>query len=673
MPRRSGFLIIAFLTLAGLLGAGGSSLARPSDRWSKLDLALRAAAARPPEPQRVIIQVHPGRRGALRAALLAHGDVVEADHPGLDALTAYVHGEDLAALASDPSVRSVSCDCEVRAPRDWRPRSRTGHRASREGRDSPASELRQVLGLPPGATGAGVGVALVDSGIDPSFDFGDRILRFWDYTRGGIPAAPYDDYGHGTHLAGLIAGSGRLSDGRYRGVAPDAMLYGFKVLDRHGRGRTSAVIRALEYIAANHRNPRVFPVPLRIVNLSLGHPILEPAATDPLVQAVEALVREGLVVIVSAGNRGQNPETGGVGYGGIESPGNAPSAITVGAADTRHTDDRDDDVVAPFSSRGPTWYDGLAKPDVVAPGVALISNAPRRATLYQEYPELRVDQNYGRLSGTSLAAAVTSGVVALLLEANRDFTQASLLRPNAVKAIVEYTATPLVDPATGAPYDALTQGTGEVNGEGAVRLAASIDPRVAVGALWTAGIEPFSVYGGRRAAWAQNIVWGNDVVRNDVALVNSRAWDENIVWGTALARDESDNIVWGSFVGRLDGYDNIVWGSVQFENASDNIVWGNVAAWADNIVWGSGYLGYADGDNIVWGAARGSDNIVWGSVTEDNIVWGTLALPAGDNIVWGADGDNIVWGSARGDEENIVWGNALGVRPKVGKAPRSAR
>lgn len=659
MNRSVGLVI----TLSLLVGLPGSSAGAPSTRHVKLDLALRAALGRPPEPQRVIIRTCGERRAALRAALLAHGDVVEAEHPALHALTAYVHGEDLAALAADPSVCSVSSDSEVRAPRGFglSGPTRKPTRAPRgESRDASPSELSRVLGLSADATGAGVGVAVVDSGIDPSLDFGNRILRFWDYTRGGIQTAPYDDYGHGTHVAGLIAGSGAISGGLYRGVAPEASLYGFKVLDRNGRGRTSAVIRALEYIAANHRNRRVFPVPLRVVNLSLGHPVLEPAASDPLVQAVELLVREGLVVVVSAGNRGQNPETGEVGYGGIESPGNAPSVLTVGAADTRHTADRQDDVVAAFSSRGPTWYDGFAKPDVVAPGVALVAPAPRRATLYQEYPELKVDATYGRLSGTSQAAAVASGVVALLLEANRNVVGQFALTPNAVKAVLEYTATPLTDPATGEPYNALTQGTGEANGEGAVRLAASINPGAEVGEWWTTEPTAFSEFGGTPVAWARNIVWGNYVVGGDVALVNSVAWHENIVWGTAIERN-GDNIVWGSFVGRLSESDNIVWGSVLFNSTEDNIVWGSVAEWADNIVWGSGYLGYADGDNIVWGSARGSDNIVWGSVTADNIVWGNLAVTGGDNIVWGSarGGDNIVWGSAR-DDDNIVWGNAVG-------------
>ena len=157
---------------------------------------------------------------------------------------------------------------------------------------------------------------------------------------------------------------------QYQGVAPGVRLVVFKVLDGTGQGRTSDVVRAIEFIAANRRLLGV-----DVINLSLGHPIFEPAATDPLVQAIEKASRAGLVVVAAAGNFGLNPTTGQPGYAGITSPGNAPSAITVGALQTQGTVTRSDDRVAPFSSRGPTWYDAYAKPDVVAPGDRLVSDA----------------------------------------------------------------------------------------------------------------------------------------------------------------------------------------------------------------------------------------------------------------------------------------------------------
>ena len=185
-----------------------------------------------------------------------------------------------------------------------------------------AYSVREAVGGHEWATGAGIGVAVIDSGIAPLPGFAGRITAFYDFTNGGfVETAPYDGYGHGTHVAGLIGGNDPL----FKGVAPGVNLSASKCSIASGSGLTSDVIRALEFAAANRAQLNI-----HIVNLSLGHPILAPAADDPLVQAVESAVRAGLIVTVSAGNRGTNPVTGVVGYAGISSPGNAPSAITIG-------------------------------------------------------------------------------------------------------------------------------------------------------------------------------------------------------------------------------------------------------------------------------------------------------------------------------------------------------
>ncbi len=258
-----------------------------------------------------------------------------------------------------------------------------------------------------------------------------------------------------THVAGLIGSSGASSNGKFAGVAPGVKLLALRVLDRKGAGKTSAVIAALEFAVANKDR-----FGIRIVNLSLGHPIYESAATDPLVQAVEATVRAGLVVVTAAGNYGTNQVTGETGYAGIVSPGNAPSAITVGASNTFGTDRRVDDRVANFSSRGPSWYDGIAKPDVVAPGTGLVSNAAFDSTLVTGHPSLLVTSGYTtflRLDGSSMATAVVSGLTAVMLEANNvaasqrwqeyqstlpkgrrtDYTGTTPLTANAVKAMLQ--------------------------------------------------------------------------------------------------------------------------------------------------------------------------------------------------------------------------------------------
>src|SRR5439155_21803746 len=159
------------------------------------------------------------------------------------------------------------------------------------------------------------------------------------------------------------------------------------------------------------------------------HPIFEPAATDPLVQAVEHATRAGIAVVVSAGNFGMNPKTGQPGYAGIASPGNSPSAFSVGAVRTFNTVTRVDDRIAPYSSRGPSWYDGFAKPDFVAPGDNLLSVAAANSALRLAQEKRGNTGDYMRLSGTSMAAAVSTGVVALVLQANHALT------PNAVKAV----------------------------------------------------------------------------------------------------------------------------------------------------------------------------------------------------------------------------------------------
>ena len=592
-----------------LLPMAAQAAGRPAGRLAKLDLALREAAASPaPGPQRVIIQTHSAaERVALKKALLAHGDVVEAEHPSLNALTARVHGDDLAALAADPTTVAVSSDVAV---------SVTGVDPQKAAADAKGSliadALRQVFetrrALPytlrttVGAdrvpyTGAGIGVAIIDSGIDANRDLSRSIEGFWDFTSGGsAPAMPYDDYGHGTHVAGLIASSGRLSQGEFGGIAPGVRLFGLKVLDGQGRGRASDVLRAIDFVVANRHTKGI-----DVINLSLGHPILERAATDPLVLAIERAVRAGLVVVVAAGNVGVD-KNGNVGYAGVLSPGNAPSAITVGAVDTKHTDLHGDDRIAWFSSRGPTWYDGFAKPDLVAPGVGLVSDSSRSSSLLAAFPQLTVTKNGKKfviLSGTSMAAAVVTGVASLAIEANRVAHPGSSPTPNLVKAMLQVSALPVLA-SRGVEADALAQGTGEINAIGAVTLAEAIDARVPLNQPWLGFVSPSSVIGNHLEPWSQTLIWGDQRIANSTVLTTHAAIFDNIVWGT------------------LRDFDNIVWGTVA---DFDNIVWGT------NIVWGDHAIGVRDGENIVWGTvSRDFDNIVWGTVRShdfSNVVWGT--------------------------------------------------
>jgi serine protease AprX len=617
-----GLAIVLSLLLpaTGTAGNGASS--------GKLDRVLAGGSSQ--GSQRVIIRTRPGAQGSIRHKLERNGDRVHKEHRLVHAVSARVSREQLAALAADPDVESVSVDAVVRAHSTLSLSSLTS-----------TPTLKDSLGIADWFSGAGVAVAVIDSGIAPISDLGTRLVGFYDFTygRAGAASAPYDEYGHGTHIAGLIASSGVSSTKHsYEGVAPGAKLLGVKVLDRNGAGYTSDVISALELVVANKDR-----FGIRVVNLSLGHPIYESAATDPLVQAVESAVRSGLIVVVAAGNYGTNPVTGAAGYGGITSPGNAPSAITVGAANTKGTVHRNDDRVAAYSSRGPSWYDGIAKPDLLAPGDSLISNEVDGSTLAALYPGLIIESGsskFLRLSGSSMATAVVSGLVAVMLDANQAaayqrwsstrgrkaaYVAPPRLTANAVKAMLQYSATPLRD-AAGQPYDHLTQGTGLVNGFGAVNLAYYTDTAQPTGAYWSIQyVTPLTIFGGLPEGWAQAGIWGTRIVRGSSLMeVHQSAYDENIVWGTG-----EYNIVWGT----VGDDENIVWGTsidLGFDIAwsgnvtlDENIVWGTFNSWDENIVWGTSLVGYFDGENIVWGSTDGEENIVWGTLLDENIVWGT--------------------------------------------------
>ena len=248
----------------------------------------------------------------------------------------------------------------------------------------PPSVLRETLGVGDSRwTGRGVGVAVIDSGLEMSAEFQGRVTAFYDMTGGRtVATSPFDDYGHGTHVAGTIGGSGALSRSNdYRGLAPNVRLIVLKALDKTGAGYTSDVIRAIDFAVENRAR-----FGISIINLSLGHPIAQPAGADPLVQAVERASRAGVIVVVAAGNQGVNPTTGQPGYAGITSPGNAPSAITVGAARTDSTVIRSDDRIPDYSSAGPTWYDAMVKPDVVAPGHNIVAVAAKQKRDLQDVP-----------------------------------------------------------------------------------------------------------------------------------------------------------------------------------------------------------------------------------------------------------------------------------------------
>jgi len=483
-----------------------------------------------------------------------------------------------------------------------------------------------------GYTGAGIGIAVIDSGMtswhddltnktSKLFPYGNqRVNKFVDFVNGRT--LPYDDNGHGTHVAGIIAGNGYDSYGEKRGIAPDSNIISLKVLDQNGQGTISNIIAALGWVAANAQAYNI-----RVVNMSVGAAIHESYWTDPLTLAVKKITDKGITVVAAAGNMGKNAQSK-LQYGAITAPGNAPWVLTVGASSTNGTLTRYDDTMASFSSSGPTFIDFDSKPDLVAPGTGTISLATPGSTFYASKAQFLLagklalgSKPYLTLSGTSMAAPVVSGTVALMLQANPNLT------PNLIKAILQYTA------QSYPGYNSLRQGAGFLNTLGAVRLAKFyVNPK-------RGDWMPV------QSVWSRQILWGNHRLTGGVISPTANAWASNIVWGTAMTPAVSGSGVSGGGVKAQ----NIVWGTYA---DGDNIVWGT-AADGDNIVWGT----YANGDNIVWGTAADGDNIVWGTdcggADCDGVVWGVAS--DGDNIVWGtaSDGDNVVWGTSM--DANVVW------------------
>jgi len=288
--------------------------------------------------------------------------------------------------------------------------------------------------------GRGVTIAIVDTGIYPHQDLAGRIKAFKDFIQNRTE--PYDDNGHGTHCAGDAAGDGTASNGKYTGIAPEAMLIGVKVLNKMGSGSLSTVMDGIQWCIDNKDLYGI-----NIISLSLGSTATVPAAEDPIVQITEAAWDAGIVVCAAAGNEGPD-------HGTIASPGISPKIITVGAMDDMGTVSRSDDQAAEFSSRGPT-IDGIVKPDVLSPGVDIVSLRSPSSYLDKLSKSDQVDNDYFSLSGTSMATPICAGVIALLLEKFPD------LLPDQIKAKI-------IKTAEDWGLSPNIQGAGYIEAEGAV-------------------------------------------------------------------------------------------------------------------------------------------------------------------------------------------------------------
>jgi serine protease AprX len=440
-------------------------------------------------------------------------------------------------------------------------------------------------------TGQGIGVAIIDSGIDvTSVGLLPRVVYSQDFTGGDGS----DGYGHGTHVAGIVGSDGLGSacaacTRTFIGMAPSSSLINLRVLDASGQGSDSALIMAIDKAISLRK---IFNI--RVMNLSLGRPVYESYKLDPVCQAVEAAWKAGIVVVAAAGNDGRDNSFGNDGYATIEAPGNDPYVITVGAMKAMGTYDRSDDLIASYSSKGPTMVDHIVKPDLVAPGNHVVSLLSPNSTLAEEPADLvplsyyetttsnAASKTFMMLNGTSMATPVVSGAAADILQQHPDLT------PDQVKARLMKTAyktfpetSTAVDPVTGqvfvSQYDIMTVGAGYLD------IAAALKNHdLAAGTA----MSPAAVY---------------DASSGSVYLT----FDPSSIWGSTNA-----------YGGGTIGTNSSVWGT--------SAVWGTSVVDADKSVWGT---------SAVWGTSSESAfKAVWGTSS----VWGTSTL-AGAKAVWGTD------------------------------------
>jgi len=421
--------------------------------------------------------------------------------------------------------------------------------------------------------GTGVTIAILDTGhwtsaagLSKTPSNQNKLLAGYDAIRNRM-VSPSDASGHGTHITGIAMSSNLASDGTYQGVAPGANLVSIAAFGANGGGTYFDVIRGIAWAVVNKNTYNI-----RVLNCSFSAPPQSYYWDDPLNQAIMRAWQAGIVVVAAAGNTGPEPMTIGV-------PGNVPYVITVGAMSDNNTPaDRSDDFLSSFSSTGPT-VEGFVKPEVVAPGGHIVNVMHSNTDVANTYPEFQITNFYFKMSGTSQATAVTSGIVALMLQANPNLT------PDDVKCRLLSSARTAMK-ADGSPaYSIFQQGAGMVNAYDAVYSSATgcANQNMDIAADLAGTVH----YGGRAnqdpvtgeyyLMGLDGYVWGGTYV-----------WSEGYVWG--------ESYVWG------DGY---VWGN--------SYVWGDAYIWGESYVWGNGYVwsgSYVWGDSYVWGGSY-----VWGNAT----------------------------------------------------------
>jgi serine protease AprX len=429
-----------------------------------------------------------------------------------------------------------------------------------------------------GNLGQDVTVATLDTGIDPTFlslrvapgVWQDRYLAYYDAPANKVYEAPHllqsprDSNGHGSHVAGIIGNSDK-EGGQYVGIAPGVNFVSVRVLDNTGMGTYADVLRGLNWVVQNKARYNI-----RVLNMSMYATPVAPYWADPYNLAVMAAWKAGIVVVASAGNDGPEPLSVGV-------PGNTPYIVTVGAFTDNYTpNDLGDDYIPPFSAAGPT-LDAFVKPDVIAPGAHLSSLMRNNTYLAQQYPENRVRGNYFKMSGTSMSAAVVSGIAALMLHQHPELT------PDQVKYRLSMTARPQFSETSGEmAYSIWQQGAGRVWAPEAV--STNIQGAANAGMDINADLAGTTHYEG----WTEwNPETGNFEVRGDGYAS----------WAGGYASWAGGYASWAGGYASWAGNGNTNWSGGYASWAGGYASWaGGYASWAGSYAsWAGGYASWAGG------------------------------------------------------------------------------
>jgi serine protease AprX len=416
--------------------------------------AAATAVVSSADPVSVIVRELPGAGNAPERAVLALGGTVEQELAIISGFEATVPGNRLGALRSATGVLEVVENAEVTLT-STEVDNQVGLNGSLQRITHEMTGASAMWDA--GYTGAGVDVAIIDSGIVPvdGLRTAGKVVHGPDLSFEGLtcdrsgcrpgPAATLDTYGHGTHMAGIIAGRDdaapgtvtSASTGDFVGVAPDARIVSIKVADAQGRTDVSQAIAAIDWVI-QHKNANGMNI--RVLNMSFGTDGVQSYQLDPLAYAAEQAWHKGIVVVVAAGNSGY-------GSAKLNNPAYDPYVIAVGGADGLGTATTDDDIVPSWSASG----DGTRNPDVVAPGQSVVSLRVPNSQLDAAYPGARTGERFFRGTGTSQSAAVVSGAAALLLEQRPELT------PDQVKALLTGSARQLPS------ADAIAQGSGLID------------------------------------------------------------------------------------------------------------------------------------------------------------------------------------------------------------------